>query len=172
MEHIQEILIPKSRIAVLIGEKGGDRRFIERAGEVKLEIDSKEGLVTIKSEDALNLWIATRVIEAVGRGFSPQDAALLFKEGYSFEKIDLRDFRARTKKRQQTLKARVIGTKGKAKNVIQQYTNTLISIQGKTICILGKTEDVMLAHQAIGRILEGSRQGTAFKFLREKYKSH
>lgn len=161
-----QVLIPKARIAVLIGEKGKDRRFIEKLGKVKLWIDSKEGIITIKGEP-INSWLAIKVIEAIGRGFSPKDAALLFKEGYSFEKIDLREFRAKTKKRQHTMKARVIGTEGKAKGLIEKRTNTIIAIQGKTISIIGKTEDVMLARQTVERILQGSKQIAAFSLLRK-----
>lgn len=162
-----EILIPKSRIAVLIGEKGRDRKLIEKLGKVKLWIDSKEGLVEIKGE-AVDIWLAIKVVEAIGRGFSPRDAIILFKEGYAFEKINLK---AKTKKRQSTMKSRVIGTGGKIKELIQQKTNTLIAIQGKTICILGKSEDVMLARQTIERIVEGSKQGSALKYLQDKKKS-
>ena len=168
---MEEILIPKSRIAVLIGEKGKNRKLIEKLGNVKLWIDSKEGSVKIISKDAVKIWLTEKVIEAIGRGFSPKDAVLLFKEGNAFEKIDLSNFRAKTKKRQQTIKARIIGTKGKIKSLIEQKTNTLIAIQGKTICILGKSEDVMLARQTIERILEGSEQGTALKYLLDKQKS-
>jgi ribosomal RNA assembly protein len=162
-----QILIPKSRIAVLIGEKGKDRKLIERLGKVKLWIDSKEGLVTVRGK-AVDIWLAVKVVEAISRGFSPKNATLLFKEGYAFEKINLK---AKTKKHQSTMKSRVIGTGGKIKSLIEQKTNTLIAIQGKTICILGKSEDVMLARQTIERIIEGSRQGSALKYLSDKQKS-
>lgn len=166
-----ELLIPKSRIAPLIGEKGAGRKLIERAGRIKLWIDSNDGSVKIISKEPANLWIAEKVIDAVGRGFSPMDAVLLFKDDYAFEKIDLRDFKAGSKKRQQVMKGRVIGTEGKVKKVIQKYTGAKIAVQGKTISIIGKTEDVITARQAVERILAGSKQGTAFGYLRKKYES-
>ncbi len=169
MIHTQEILIPKARIAALIGEKGASRKLIEKAGKIKLWIESDTGNIKIISKDPTTVWIAESVIEAVGRGFSPQDAILLFKDDYSFELIDMREFSGKSKDRQKTMRGRIIGTEGKVKGVIQKYTGVKIAIQGKTIGIIGKTEDAFMARQAVERILSGAKQGSAFGFLREKY---
>lgn len=164
-----ELLIPKSRIAPLIGKKGAGRKLIERAGRIKLWIDSGEGTVKIISKEPATLWIAEKAIDAVGRGFSPMNAVLLFQDDYALEKIDLRDFKASSKSRQQVMRGRIIGTEGKVKKIIQKYTNARIAVQGKTISIIGKAEDVIAARRAVERILSGSRQGTAFGYLRKKY---
>ena len=68
------------------------------------------------------------------------------------------------------LKARCIGTKGKAKNTIENLTNTSISVYGKTISIIGLAEQVFLAKKAIEALLRGSKHGNVYKQL-EKSKS-
>ena len=62
---------------------------------------------------------------------------------------------------------RLIGTKGRTKLIMEKETNTEIVIYGKTIGILGKSDDVENARQAIEAILTGSKQGTAYKILKQ-----
>jgi len=165
-EFEEEILIPKERVAILIGSKGETKKQIEKKGKLKLKI-FKDGLVKIKAKDALQLWIGRQVVEAVGRGFNPKIAQKIFKEENSFELISLRDF-GKSKKKLERLRGRVIGTNGKTKRIIEKYTNTHISIYGKTIGIIGPTEGVQLARQAIEMILSGAKQGTAYRFLEQR----
>lgn len=161
------VLIPKERIAVLLGEKGKDKRSIERKGKIKLKIDSKEGSVQIVAKDAISLWIAGQVVEAVGRGFSPLTAQKLFKEGYLYTLINILDF-GKSKKDLERLKGRVIGTKGKSRRIIQRYTGVEISVYGKTVAIIGLQDMVSLARRAVEILLSGSRHGAAYKYLVEQ----
>ena len=67
-EFRYELRIPKDRIGVLVGPGGQIKRAIEREAKVRLEIDSKEGEVTISSDDGLNIFIAKEVVRAISRG--------------------------------------------------------------------------------------------------------
>ena len=91
MSFEQVVRIPIERVGAVIGKEGGTKRFLEQEMGVRLSVDSKEGLVTVKSESALKTdpFSATRVIEAIGRGFSPQRARRLLDEGTALEVIDL-----------------------------------------------------------------------------------
>lgn len=164
----EEILIPKERVAVLIGQKGEVKRKIERLGNVKLRIKATEGIVKISSNDALSLWTAKKVIEAIGRGFNPEIAQKIFKEGNSFELINLRDYVGNSKKRLERLRGRIIGTRGKTRRLLEKYTETKIAIYGKTVCIIGPSDKVQLARHAIELILSGAKQGTAYHFLEKQ----
>ena len=66
------------------------------------------------------------------------------------------------------LKSRIIGTKGKTKKYIEQYTNTKISIYGKTISIIGKWDKVNIAKKAILMLIEGCSHTTLYKWLEQK----
>jgi len=164
--HQKIILIPKDRIAALLGKYGRDKRAIQRAGKLKLKVDSNLGEVTILARDAVSAWTGEKVVEAIGRGFSPSNAIKLFKEEFELKILDLQDYKGRTKKSQARLKSRVIGSEGKTKRLIQRYTGTEISVYGKTISIIGKLENVEEARQALETILSGSKQGTALAGLR------
>ena len=69
---MQELSIPKLRIAVLIGTKGVTKKKIEKVTKTQISI-SKEGDVLIEG-DSLDCFFAEKVVKAVGRGFNPEVA--------------------------------------------------------------------------------------------------
>jgi len=67
-------------------------------------------------------------------------------------------------------KARLIGTKGKARYTLESLTNTEISVYGKTVAIIGEATNVMLAVHAIERLLMGAKHGNIYAWI-EKQKN-
>lgn len=167
MTFQEAVLIPKARIAVLIGEKGASKRAIEKAGNVKLNVESKTGEVTIRANDALTAWQGANVVRAVARGFPPEIARNLFKPDYAYEIISLEEH-ARNKKDIVRLRGRLIGKDGKARDRIQFLTQAQIRVQGKTVVILGKSLCVANAHRAIIMLLAGAPHLRVFAFLKEQ----
>ncbi len=164
--HNEFVNIPKDRIAALIGSKGRDKKQIETRGKCKLNI-SASGAVTIKASDVENLLSIKQVVEAVGRGFNPEAALLLFRDGYTLEILDMNAY-TKSKARLATLRARVIGRKGAARRKLEQLTGTAICIYGKTIGIIGKVEDAYLAQRAMEMILEGSNHASVFRWIEDQ----
>ena len=159
----QEIIkIPKDRVAVLIGVKGSDKRLIEKHTKTKLDIDSKEGDVTIDGKDNFQVFLTKNIIKAIGRGFSPKASLELLNENYILELIDIQDYAGKSKNKLARLKSRIIGTQGKARKTIQGITNTNIVIYGKTIAIIGEAEAVIQAKKAIEILLRGSKHGSVY----------
>lgn len=164
----QELKIPLERIAVLIGKNGETKRQIERKKRIKLEINSEEGDVFIHGEDSVAVFDTVPVIKAIGRGFNPEIAELLFDEDYSLEFITISDFSGRSQKKLLRLRGRVIGQEGKARKMIESMTETYISVYGKTIGVIGKIEDVAVSRQALEMLLEGAPHGNVYKWLEDK----
>jgi ribosomal RNA assembly protein len=162
------MLIPKERVAVLIGKKGSDRRELEKLGGVKLWIDTNTNEVTVNGSSADKIYFAKRVVELVGRGFSPKSAIKLFDDKYSSDIINITDFGGKERKHRERIIGRLIGSKGKTKAIIEKETNTEIVVYGKTVSVLGRLEDIENARLAIESILRGSKEGTAFKFLKQE----
>ncbi len=165
------ILIPKERVGVLIGKKGETKKMIEKELNVKLEIDSKSGEVKIfaDQEHADNILKALDVIKAIGRGFSPEKAILLKNDEYTLSIIDLTEY-AHTKNALERIRARLIGTKGKTRLLIEEITNTHISIYGKTVSIIGEWDKVALAEEAIRRLASGAPHSRVYDWLYEQKK--
>ena len=156
--------IPKERIAVLIGKDGETKAIIEENTGVDIDVDSKEGEVTVSGTDALDLLTVREIVRAIGRGFNPDIALLLLKSDYALELVSIRDF-AKTSNDALRLKGRVIGKEGKARTIIEQLTECYISVYGKTIAIIGETERLSIARKAVEQLLKGSQHARIFTWL-------
>jgi ribosomal RNA assembly protein len=164
----QGVRIPVERVGAVIGKEGGTKKVLEEEMGVQLSIDSKEGLVTVRAEsmktDPLS---ATRVIEAIGRGFSPQKARRLLDEGTVLEIIDLRDYAGRSSNSLDRIRGRVIGEKGKSRRVIEELTSCHLSVYGRSVAIIGETSEVQLASQAIRSLATGSQHKAVYNTLQK-----
>jgi len=169
MSFEQVVRIPVERVGAVIGKEGGTKRFLEKEMGVTLRVDSKEGLVTVKSEKALKTdpFSATRVIEAIGRGFSPQRARRLLDEGTALEVIDLRDYAGRSVNSLERIRGRVIGLKGKSRRVIEELTACHLSVYGRTVAIVGEASEVQLASEAVRSLATGSQHKTVYNSLQK-----
>ena len=169
MSFEQSVRVPLERIGVVIGREGATKRSLESELGIKLEIDSKEGLVTVRS-DSVDLGdpiTAVRVIEAIGRGFSPQRAKRLLEDGVAFEVIDLRDFAGRSTNSLDRIRGRVIGLKGKSRRVIEELTQCHVSVYGRTVAIIGEASELQLASEAVRKLASGSQHRTVYNELQK-----
>ncbi|MCF7862239.1 KH domain-containing protein [Candidatus Woesearchaeota archaeon] len=162
-----EVKIPKERVAILIGKNGEVKEKIETETKTKIKINSDDGDVFIVGTDAIYLFCVREIIKAIGRGFNPEIALLLLKSDYALEIIRLVDYN-RHKNHMLRLKGRVIGTRGKSRKYIESMTDTYVSVYGKTICILGRNENVLICKRAIESLLEGSPHSSVFKWLEKQ----
>jgi ribosomal RNA assembly protein len=164
----QVVRIPVERVGVVIGKEGAAKRHLEGELGVKLAVDSREGLVTVRSEDAEkgDPFAATRVVEAIGRGFSPQRALRLLDEGTTLEVIDLRDY-GRSANSLERIRGRVIGLKGKSRRVIEELTRCHLSVYGRTVSIIGEASEVQLASEAVKSLATGSQHRTVYNTLQK-----
>ncbi len=170
-EFTDYVLIPKERIAVLIGKAGSVRKGIEKRGKVTIVIDSESGEVAVTrklTKDPSNALIAMDIIRAVARGFSPQKAYKLWSPNIYLETIDLTEFLGSSGKALERVRARLIGREGKVRNYIARLTSVDIVIYGKTVSILGEADNVGLAKEAMFKIIEGLPHNAVFKFLESR----
>ena len=131
MKYSYELKISKDRLAVLIGKDGEVKKDLESATNTEITIDSREGDILVSGEDALGLYTAREIIKAIGRGYNPNIAKMLLKADYCFEIIVVSDFAGKSKDAIGRLKGRVIGRDGKSRKVIEELTETYISVYGK-----------------------------------------
>ncbi|RME31860.1 RNA-processing protein [Candidatus Woesearchaeota archaeon] len=162
--YAYEVRVPKERVAVIIGQRGAVKRALQQHADLRLHIDSAEGLVTLEGEDSIKLFSALQVIKAIARGFNPDVAQLLLRQDYVLEQLKLNEY-AKTKEAMQRLKGRVIGMKGKSRERIENLTECFVSVYGKTVSIIGPSEWANVAKRAVERLLEGQMHATVWKFL-------
>ncbi|MEM3642107.1 MAG: KH domain-containing protein, partial [Candidatus Bathyarchaeia archaeon] len=161
------VRIPKERVGVLIGQSGETRRQIEKALSVELQIESESGGVTItlaeNTEDPSILLRAKDVVTAIGRGFSPEHAfRLIHDEDAVLDIIDLRAIFGRSESDIKRVKGRIIGMEGKTRRIIEELTDTYVSVYGHTVGIIGNIEQNQVAREAIQMLIQGSQHATVY----------
>ena len=163
---IDFVRIPEERLKTLRRDRKLKEQ-LEEFTESKIELDED---ISIECEDPLKISRIKMVLQAFGRGFDFDTALNLLDEEYSLEVIEIKDYTGKSRERMIVLKGRVIGTEGKAKKLIENYTETKISRYGKTICIIGRWNRVMLAKKAVEMLLSGSLHNTVYRFLEKAKK--
>ena len=165
--------IPRERIGVLIGPNGEIKKYIERTLLVKLEIESETGGVKItlteNVEDPSLLFKAKDVVNAIGRGFSPELAFRLIRDEEAFlDVIDLRAIFGKSESDIRRVKGRIIGMEGKTRRIIEELTETNVCVYGHTVGLIGDIEQVQAAREAIQMLIRGSLHSTVYRFLHRK----
>ena len=175
MSFQKTIRLPLDRIGVLIGKNGSVKKRIEDICGISILIDSKTGEVTIdlkKDIQESEPFKAIEIINAIGRGFSPSRAFKLLQENVILEILDLREYTKKSHNSLERVKGRIIGFKGKCRNTLEELTNTFISVFGHTVGIIGKSEEVKSALDAIDMLASGSIHKTVYNMLqRERRKN-
>ena len=73
---------------------------------------------------------------------------------------DIREWVGRQPKQTKRMRGRLIGTNGRIRTLIEEFSNCEIAIYGSTVVVIGDSEGLELATPAIEGILRGSEHGT------------
>jgi ribosomal RNA assembly protein len=167
MSFEQSVRVPLDRVAAVIGKKGETKKHLEEACHISLEIDSQSGEITVRSTSVEegDPFRAMNVVEAVGRGFSPQRALKLLDPETTLEVLDLRDFAGKSDNSLERIRGRIIGLNGKSRRVIEELTKCYVSVYGRTVSIIGEVTEAKLAMEAITMLASGSRHRSVYNML-------
>lgn len=160
--------IPEDRVGVLIGPKGATKRRIASGTRAEIVIDAEEGEVRIQSpdEDPGAAMVARDITLAIGRGFAPERAFRLLREGTMLAILDIKvETGKRRKSSLRRIRARVIGTNGRVRERIEELSGCSMSIYGSTVALIGDEAQLERARRAIELLLRGSEHSTVFHLL-------
>jgi len=161
---IDFVRIPEVKMKILKREKKF-RDNLENFTESKIRFNDE---VEIECEDPLKLLRIKMVIQSFGRGFDFETAMNMLDEEYYLETVEIVEYSGKSRNRMLTLKGRVIGTNGKTKKLIENFTETKLAIYGKTICIIGRWDRVVIAKKSIEMLLSGRLHTTVYRFLEKQ----
>lgn len=168
------VRVPKNRIGVIIGPKGSTKRELEKSLQCKLDVDSDTGEVFITPNEDLNDPVlvikSAEVIKGIGRGFTPQQALKLLHDDYYLEIIQIRQLVGTSPNAIRRLRSRLIGTNGKTRKTIEEYTKISMVILGNTISLIGLYTGLVDAKEAINRLAKGANHSSVYAWLEEKRK--
>jgi len=160
--------IPMDRIGVLIGRNGETKNYLEQISGARIEIDSEQGEIAIDEQTAKDPLIVLKIeniIRAIGRGFSPENANRLLDDLVDFYVFDIYDYVGKKERQVLRLKSRIIGREGKTKRVLEELTESNISIYGHTISVISDMENMDIVKKAIDMLLSGSRHSTVYRYV-------
>jgi len=143
---------------------------IKKVVKYKKELEQKlnvslifeKNIVSIEGS-AIDEYTAEKIIKALAYGFDFKIVMLLQDENYMFEEINVKDYASGKRLRQ--IKARIIGTKGKALKTLMQLTDCRLILHENKVAIIGRTENVDYAIQSIQSIIHGSKHGNVYARL-------
>lgn len=165
------VRIPGERIGVLIGKNGETKELIENRTGVKLLIDSEEGDVEIDhshASDPSMAIVVSNIVTAIGRGFAPSKAIKLLENDCYLEVLDIRDYVGKKIEHVERMRARVIGTHGKTREIFEELTGADVSIYGNTVAIIGTSVALGIAKRGMDMLLSGSEHAAVYHFLEGK----
>ena len=163
---IEYVRIPGERIPVLLGRNHSSLKQIEEETGTIITIDDG---VKIEGNDPIMMLKTKDIVTAIGRGFDVKKSLRLLEDECELRVISLT---GETQKKRTTMLGRVIGNKGRSKNIIEKETGASVAIKGKTIAIIGTPDELVPAENALEEILIGKTHAHAYnvmKRMKRKY---
>ena len=137
-----------------------NKKQLEKLLNVKIKNRGKEVSIEGKPEDE---YTAEKVIDALNFGFAFSNAIQIKEQNCTFEILNIKDHTNR--KDLETVRARIIGTKGKTLQTLHQLTKCYFELKDNFVGIIGEPEYIENAQQAIISIIKGAKQSNVYNLL-------
>jgi len=133
--------------------------------KIRIRISQNKSNFTIDGSE-INEFYVGRIIEAIDFGFEPEDTLLLLKDNYVLEYVGIKEHTHRSNLGE--VRARIIGTEGKAKAAIENLTGAIIVIHENKVGIISDTDHIQQTIQSIISLVQGSKHGNVFAYLEKQ----
>ena len=141
-----------------------NRTILEKTLGVNITNRGKEVSIDGSSEDE---YLAERVILALEFGFPFSVALMIKEEDFVFEIINIKEHTNR--KNFEIIRARIIGKGGKTLRTLETLTECFFEIKDNKLGIIGDSEYIKNAQEAVISLIRGAKQGNVYAFL-EKHR--
>lgn len=140
-----------------------NRKKLEKELNIKITNRGKEITIEGKPKDE---FVAEKVLEALEFGF-PFSASMRLKDlDYSFEVINIKD---QTKRKDlKSIRSRIIGKEGRTLKTLSALTKCFFELKDNSVAIIGHSEQIKNAHDAIISLIQGSKQANVYSRLEKK----
>ncbi len=155
-------------MAILVSEDvskvAKNKKRLESILNVKITIRGKEITINGAPEDE---YTAEKVIDAINFGFPISVALLIKEEEFLFEILDIKKYTHR--KDFETIRARIIGEKGKTLKTLNTLTECFFELKDNNVGIIGSPELIKNASDAVIFLIQGSKQANVYSFLEKHH---
>ncbi len=141
------------------------KKELEELLDVKLSHRGRE--ITIDGSGERE-YIAEKVLEAINFGFPIPIAKTLITEEVLFEQVPIKEHtRSSVLER---VRGRIIGTDGKTLKSLSELTGCALELHENVVGIIGDSEQMKIAREAIIGLIRGSKHGNVYAFLEKHQK--
>lgn len=138
-------------------------RLLEK--KIRIRISQNKSNFTLDGSE-INEFYVEKIIEAIDFGFEPEDALLLLKDEYRLEYLSIKEHTHRSNLGE--VRARIIGTEGKAKAAIENLTGAIIVVHENKVGLIADVDHVQQTIQSIISLVQGSKHGNVFAYLEKQ----
>lgn len=139
------------------------KKEIEKSLNIKIKPERKNIIIESKKEDAYIEYISSKILEAISLGFDINTALQLKNINYNFNRIDVKNI-VRESRLNEAI-ARVIGSRGKTKKLLSELSDCDILVHEHIVAIIGPSDNVEVALQALTSLIRGSKPSKIYSFL-------
>lgn len=133
--------------------------------KIKIHISVNKNYANVDGGE-FNEYTVEKIIQAVDFGFDPEDALLLANDDFNIEYVNIKEHTHRTNLTE--IRARVIGTEGKAKKSIETLTGAVIVIHDNLVGIIADSDHLANTIQSVVSLIQGAKHGNVFAFLEKQ----
>lgn len=133
--------------------------------KTKIKISFGKGSIRLKGSE-MKEFLVEKVIQAIDFGYCADDALLLMNEDFVLEFIEVKEHTRR--KNLKDVRARLIGTGGKARKTIENLTGSEIVISGNTVGVIVDSDHLDAVVQGIESLIQGAKHGNVFAYLEKQ----
>ena len=137
-----------------------NKKKLQEILEVKITNHGKEVFIEGKPEDE---FVAEKVIDAINFGFPFSTALLIKEQDCIFGSLNIKDYTKR--KDMKTIRARIIGAKGKTLKTLCNLTKCYFELKDNEVGIIGEPECIEKAQEAVILIIRGTKQSNVYSRL-------
>ena len=137
-----------------------NKKQLEKKLNVKITNRGKEVTVNGSSEDE---FVAEKVIQAINFGFPFSYALLIKEEDFEFVITNIKEHTRR--KDLARVRARIIGKGGKTLSTLNTLTQCYFEMKDNFVGIIGSSEHIKNAEEAIASIAKGTKQSNVYAHL-------
>jgi len=136
-------------------------------GKLKVKIITHDNQLELEG-DEVDIYTARKIIEAIERTFSVDDALLLIQPDYVLEDIKIKD--VTKKKNLEVVRSRIIGTEGRTIQILGELSDSHVVLHNNVVSIIGTFEKIKDTINAVRGIIQGSKQANIYKYLEKARK--
>ena len=136
--------------------------------KIKIRFSFRSGFVLIKGKELAEFKVE-KIVQAIDFGFELEDALLLLEDDFTLEFIDIKGHTHR--KNLHDVRSRIIGTRGKALNTIENLTGAILAVKDNRVGVISEAENLDEVNKAVESIIRGAKHGNAFASLERSNRS-